>query len=364
MKKYFYPLLLLLVGSMMFVSCEKDDSGNTPIVDPVYSTTGIFVLNEGNYYNSINGSLSFLDYSSSTLTDGLFNQANGRSLGGTPNDMVEVGGRLFICVTDENRLEIVESKSAKSIGYAEITQPREVCASTDGVYVTSYDGTVTFFTFDGKKLKQSEKIGACLEGITVRNGYVYVCNAYNADYTYNTNVVKLMEGSLDKVKDITVACNPTQIEFDGGLMYVLSTGNYADVQAQIQTIDDNDNVKYLCDATMMAVDGNTVYAINSVTDWTTYQTTTEYFKIEGVSGSKSSILSSLDTQEIASPCAIAVDKYNQYIYVSSYSMGASGYADYSGNGYIMQFKYDGNLVKRYDAGVGPTTLVPYIVQVN
>jgi len=328
------------------------------------SSLGLYVLNEGNYYSGIDGSLSYLDYSTERLTDGLFQVANGRSLGGTPNDMIEVNGRVCICVTDENRLEIIDSNTRKSVSFAKITQPREVCASGDGIYVSSYDGTVTMFDFEGKKLAKSEKVGECLEGITVRDGYVYVCNAYNADYTYNTNVVKLEEGTLKKVKDITVACNPTQIEFDGGLMYVLSTGNYADVQAQIQTIDDNDNVKYLCDATMMGVDGNTVYAINSVTDWSTYTTTTEYFKIEGVSGTKSSILSSLDTQEIASPCAIAVDKYNQYIYVSSYSMGASGYADYSGNGYIMQFKYDGNFVKRYDAGVGPTTLVPYIVQVN
>lgn len=358
MRKFIYFLMIALCGAV-FTSCEKEENHDDPIVDPVYGTCGVFVLNEGSYYNSIKGSLSYLNYSTESLTDGIFQATNGRSLGGTPNDMVQVDSRLFICVTDENRLEIVETQNAKSVRYVEITQPREVCASVDGIYVSSYDGTVTMFDFEGKPMAKSEKVGACLEGITVRNGYVYVCNAYNADYTYNTNVVKLEEGTLKKVKDITVACNPTQIEYDGGDIYVLSTGNYADVQAQIQTIDKDDNVKYLCDATMMAIDKNTVYAINAV-----YGGTPEYFKVETATGQKTPILSSTATANIYSPCSIAVDPMSQYIFVGSYNLGAYGYADYAAPGFVMQFKYDGNLVKKYDAGVGPTTLVPLIVTVN
>lgn len=357
MKKFIYFLMIALCGAT-FTSCESEDGPDEPIsVDPVYVSTGLLVLNEGNYYSSINGSLSYIDYHSSTILEDIFKDANQRSLGGTPNDMVQVDSRLFICVTDENRLEIVETQNAKSVRYAEITQPREVCASGDGVYVSSYDGTVTMFDFEGKKLAKSEKVGACLEGITVRDGYVYVCNAYNADYTYNTNVVKLEEGSLKKVKDITVACNPTQLEFDGGDIYVLSTGNYGDVQAQIQTIDKDDNVKYLCDATMMAIDKNTVYAINAV-----YGGTPEYFKIEGSTGVKTPILASTATADIYSPCSIAVDPMSQYIFVGSYNLGAYGYADYSAPGFVMQFKYDGNFVKKYDAGVGPTTMAPLITE--
>ena len=363
MKKYLYSLLLLIAGSMVFVSCDKEDV--EPVIpDPVYGSTGLFVLNEGNYYSGVNGSLSFLNYSSSTLTDGLFNQANSRSLGGTPNDMVEVNGKLYICCTDENRVEIVDAKTYKSISYVEVTQPREVCASTSSIFVSSYDGTVYSISFDGQLLKQSEKVGACLEGIAAKGEYVYVCNAYNADYTYNTNIVKLYAETLVKVSDIIVASNPTQIEVSGSSLYVLSTGNYYDVQSQIQVIDSEDKVKYLCDATHMAIDDSYIYAINSVTDWSTYTTTTEYFKYNTTTGDRKELINDVDAKSIASPCGIAVDQYNNYLYISSYNMGASGYADYSGNGYIMQFTNDGSFVKKYDAGVGPTTMVPFVVQVN
>jgi len=363
MKKYFYSLLLLLAGSVLFTSCSKDDD-EPVVVDPVYTSAGLFVLNEGSYYSGINGSLSFLNYSNSTLTDGLFFAANGRSLGGTPNDMVEVNGKLYICCTDENRVEIVDATTSKSVTYVAVKQPREICAGTSAVYVSSYDGTVYSISFEGELLKQSEKVGACLEGIAAIDKYVYVCNAYNSDYTYNTNVVKLYAETLAKVDDITVACNPTQIEVAGSSLYVLSTGNYADVQSQIQVIDSDDKVKYLCDATHMALTDQYLYAINSVTDWSTYTTTTEYFKLNTVTSEKTALLSELNAKEVFSPCGIAVDTYNQLLYISSYSAGASGYADYSGNGYVMQYTLDGNFVKKYEAGVGPTTLVPYVVEVK
>lgn len=365
MKKFIYSFLLIALCGAVFTSCDNDEEDKIICIEPAYIPTGLFVLNEGNYYNGINGSLSYLDYEKGTFTNGLFEAVNKRSLGGTPNDMVEVIGRLYICCTDENRVEIVESNTGKSIAYVEIPQPRHVCNSLSGVYVSSYDGTVYYISFDGKLRAHSQKIGACLEGIATTYGnYVYVCNAYNPDYTYNTNVVKLNAETLEKVADIEVACNPTDIKFDYGTsnFYVLSTGNYADVQSQVQAIGPDDNVTYVCDATLMTVDWGTLYAINSVTDWTTYETKTEYFKEDLRTHERSALISDADAKNIFSPCGIAVDSQHQNLYISSYNPGASGYADYSGNGYIMQFGSDGKFIKKYDAGVGPTTMIPYIVE--
>lgn len=358
MKKFICFFLLIALCGTALTSCESEDP-EEPVIDPVLVSQGLFVLNEGNYYNGINGSLSYLDYQSNTIANGLFEAANQRSLGGTPNDMVEALGRLYICCTDENRVEIAEAATGKSVTFVEVPQPRHICTSTFGVYVSSYDGTVYYISYDGKLLGQSRQVGACLEGIAADEHFVYVCNAYNPDYTYNTNVVKLDAKTLEKVGDITVACNPTDIRFCFDQLYVLSTGNYADVQSQIQSIGADDKVTYVCDATLMAVDDIDVYAVNSVTDWTTYETKTEYFKINARTGERSAIINDTDAREIFSPCGIAVDFGHQCFYISSYSPGASGYADYSGNGYIMQFGLDGKFIKRFEAGVGPTTMVPF-----
>ena len=353
MKKYLLSFAVLLGGCLLFSSCSDDDDNKNGKQTFVTVTNGAYVLNEGSYYSQINGSLSYIDYSSGTITNGLFQSVNGRSLGGTPNSMLLTGGEGYIACTDENRVEIVDAH-LKSVASVSITQPREMTTDGESVFVTSYDGTVSQISCTSHTVvAKSEVIGACLEGIAWRDGSLYVCNAYNADYTYNTNVVKLNAATLKKEKDITVACNPTSIKASDGALYVLSSGNYGDVQAQIQKIDASDNVTYLLDGTLFDVCNGTLYVINSVTDWETYQTTTTYTRCDAA-GNKTSFT---PTQDIVSPCAIAVDPFTGYVFISSYVMGASGYADYSADGYVCVFDFDNDKSWKYTAGVGPCTVV-------
>ena len=237
MKKNFNFGLLLMLGATLFTACSDDDE--PPFVTcPVTVTEGMFVLNEGAYFSGISGSLSYLDYSSQTLSNGVFAAKNGRSLGGTPNDMLIYGSKMYIAVTDENRVEVLNASTLESLGFIAMTQPRKLAATQGRVFVTSYTGTVSSVdTVRQEVVATSEKIGANLEGIAVRGQYLYVCNAWNNDYTYNKNVVKLQASTLAKVKDITVTDNPVRIATDGTDIYVQSTGNYADIAPSIQKLD-------------------------------------------------------------------------------------------------------------------------------
>ncbi len=353
MKKYLLSLAVLLGACLLLNSCgENTDEPKQP--EEYTVTSGAYVLNEGNYYSQINGSLSYINYSTNTITNGLFQAKNNRSLGGTPNSMILVGDEGYIACTDENRVEVIDA-NLKSVASVTVTQPREMATDGSNVYVTSYDGTVSQISCTSHSVvAKSDKIGACLEGIAYRNGNLYVCNAYNADYTYNTNVVKLDASNLKKIKDVTVAANPTAIKASDNVIYVLSTGNYNDVQAQIQKIDASDNVTYLLDGNYFDVYDGNLYVINSVTDWTTYATTTTYTRYDVATGTKTAFTPTLD---IASPCAIAVDPNNGYVYISSYVMGATGYADYSADGYVCAFDFQNNKSWKYNAGVGPCTIV-------
>ncbi|MCD7714156.1 MAG: hypothetical protein LUI08_04430 [Prevotella sp.] len=357
MKKFDLRLLTLLVGAVFFTGCSDDD-GDTPVIDPVYemTTTGAFVLNEGNYYSGIDGSLSYIDYAWSTITNNLFYAKNSRSLGGTPNSMVidDLTGEIYIACTDENRVEITDSE-VNSLAYVAVNQPREMVFYDGYVYVTSYDGKVSKISTSTHEITAvSDVVGACLEGIAVRDGVLYVCNAYNSDYTYNTNVVKMDAATLAKTGDVEVACNPTAIKLLGNDLYVLSTGNYYDVQAQIQRIDSSDNVSYVCDGTCFDVADGKIYVINSVTDWTTYETNISY-TCYTTSGTSTAIVPPV---EIASPCAIAVDSRTGKIFISSYVMGAYGYADYAADGYVVAFEENNpEEYTVYYAGVGPCNIV-------
>lgn len=353
MKTKFYAFLMM--GAALFATSCSDDKDD-PVIDPVYQTDtdGVFIVNEGSYYSNVNGSLSYLDYATNTLTDGLFASVNGRTLGGTPNNAIIWGSKMYIACTDENRVEVVDVNTLKSISSIEVTQPRELVGLGPNVYVSTYGGYVCGIdTVQPTAIAgQSEVIGSCLEGIAAYNGYLYVCNAYNSDYTYNTNVVKLTAG-LQKVKDIEVVCNPTYIVagYDG--LYLLSSGNYYDVSPTIQSIDANDKVTSLCNGTFMAYNNGKIYYIETAYDenWNTIAT---YYVYNTESGAKEEFTKGT---EVFSPCAIAVDPVNDYVYISSYNKGAYGTADYSGAGYVVKYNSNGGYLDKYDAGVGPSTFV-------
>ena len=53
-----------------------------------------------------------------------------------------------------------------------------------------------------------------------------------------------------------------------------------------------------------------------------------------------------------SPCGIFADPLNGHIFVLSYKMGDNGYADYNGNGYVVEYDSAGQKQHEYETGVG------------
>ena len=53
-----------------------------------------------------------------------------------------------------------------------------------------------------------------------------------------------------------------------------------------------------------------------------------------------------------SPCGIFADPLNGHIFVLSYKMGDNGYADYNGNGYVVEYDSTGKKLHEYETGVG------------
>jgi len=354
MKKLISRAALLLMGALAFTACSDDDNKNTTS-ELVNVTEGVFVLNEGSYFSGIDGSLSYINYATNQITNGIFASKNGRSLGGTPNDAIIYGSKMYIATTDEGRVEVIDVKTQASLGYATLTQPRKLVADGGFVYVSSYAGTVSRIdTTSFQIVKTSEVIGANLEGITALNGYLYVCNGWNPDYTYNNNVVKLDASTLAKVKDITVVTNPARILTDGTDIYVQSIGNYADVSAAIQKIDAADVVTTLCNEGLYLsyYKGKIYYVATSYDE--NWNTIAAYKVYDLATGATTTFV---EGSEVFSPCALAVDPYTGLVYVSSYSQGAYGSADYAGAGYIVVYNNDGTFWKQYDAGVAPTTYV-------
>lgn len=355
--------IIYIAAIMCFAGCDKDDSVFNPIV-PQKAVEGMFVINEGNFYSGIFGSLSFLEMGRDTMQNKLFQAVNGRALGETPNSGIVANKKLYVA---GERIEVINADTlvGKSVAVIDdVTQPRCLATSVDGkfVFVSSYSGKVSKIdTNTDKVVAESEVVGTCLEGICCRGEYVYVCNAFtpgeNYNYTYHTNVVKLNASDLSKVKDITVVCNPTTILTNGDEIFVQSMGNYADTGTMIQKIDSDDKVTDLHTGTYFSAYKNRLYIIdtsydadwNSVTSYLSYNLTTDKVSTIGEDLEK--------TADITYPCNIAVNPKNGDIFISSLRLSEYGYGDYNSPGYIVRYNNSGKKLNSYDVGVSPKQMV-------
>ncbi|MBR5918847.1 MAG: hypothetical protein IKZ83_02975, partial [Prevotella sp.] len=353
MKKYTKFLVSLIAGTMFLTSCLSSDD-NWEYREVIVSD-GLFVINEGNYSSKIDGSMDFISYATNTLSvnRNVFEQVNGRSLGGTPNHAIRCGSKMYIATTDENRVEVLDAMTLKALTPVTITAPRELCTDGEFVYVSSYTGEVSKVDTASLTIAaKSQVVGTNLEGIAHRDGSIYVCNAWNIDYTFNTNLVKLSAATLAKEKDITVVANPNQLIADGDKLFLASWGNYGDIPATIQRIDQNDQVTKLANATHMALGKNgLLYLISSTYD-ENWNLTNSYAVLNLATGEEFPFI---DGKEIDDPCTIGVDPISGYVFIASRKKypNADGVptVSYTQDGYVACYTANGNYVTRIDCGV-------------
>jgi hypothetical protein len=353
MKKYMKLLACLFAGACVLAACDDDD----PVInyEEVTVSDGLFILNEGSYFSQVNGSLDYLDFATGNVNRNVFQAANGRSLGGTPNNAIQCGSKIYITTQEENRVEVIDAKTLKAFSPIAITAPRELCTDGKCVYVSSYTGEVSMVdTLALKVVKKSPVVGTNLEGIAYRAGYVYVCNAWNNDYTYNTNVVKLNAETLQKEKDVTVVANPNQLIASGDDLYLASWGNYFDVPATIQSISMDDQVSVIAHATQMALGNGKLYLIGSSYD-EQWNEVNSYTVLDLKNNQETEFI---DGKEIISPCTIGVEPTSGDVFISSRQKDpVEERISYTQGGYIVHYKADGTNVATYDCGVNPGTLL-------
>ena len=359
MKKYLLSIAVLMAATISFTSCDDDD--DCPTCTPPVSIVqnGVYVINEGSYSYQINGTLNFLGYDVAkgtySMTDSIFEKVNGRSLGGTPNDAIIFSDSLLcIAVTDENRIEFVNTTTKKAYAAVTISQPRELAyeRGSNYIYVSSYTGKVYKIDMTTRTIAgESEKVGANLEGIAVVGNKLYVCNSCNPDWTYNKNVVELNANSLAKNQDIEVVDNPVDVINAGNAIFILSMGNYADKPATVQMLKDG-QISTIGNATMMAYDSynNQLYMINAP-----YGGDKEYKVYDLNNGQTTTFLTNPD---IFSPYSIAVNPVNGDVFITSLTKNPdTGFADYTAKGKLYRYTSAGILLGTYDCGVNPGTIV-------
>ena len=224
MKKTIY-LVILWLGSTIFIS-----ACSTPEQKPKGEyATGIFIVNEGNFSES-NGDISFYDEATSTVTQDIFNKANGVSTGGIIQSVYFYKNFAFIIDQLGNRIEVVEAATFKSIATIEegLSTPRYMVVANNKGYVSNWgsfdnnfdlpDSYVAVIDLSSYTVTKSIDIGNGAEGLLEYGGSVYVADSY-------ANTIESIDPNTDTVKEsITVADSPVGFAEDkNGKVWVLSS---------------------------------------------------------------------------------------------------------------------------------------------
>lgn len=371
MKKYLLGLAVLLMGTAVMTSCSDDNDGPETYLQ-VYST-GAYVVNSGNMYNKIESSLTAIDYASSTATQNVFKAANGRPLGNTANDGIVYGNKIYLAVDQSNTIEVIDKKTKQSIkqikttellGNAEGVEPRHIIADGGKVYFTTYGGCVAAVDTTDFALQKKWQVGNYPEGLVIGNGNLYVANSNYGAGGGNISCINLANDKVE-TKNIEGVNNPTSIYYASNVLYVLDNPVYGPAPDYATTGENALRaVSFAEGKSQKVVDGN--YAV-CVTPGATTRMDVEkvrpyFFVLNAPFGGTPSVsvfvAGSTQPQALTlsempvSPCGIFVDPLNGHIFVLSYKMGDNGYADYNGNGYVVEYDRAGQKQHEYETGVG------------
>lgn len=365
MRKFLSMFAIVALCGLAFVSCSDDDDTTPPPPPeptPVTVTEGVFLLNSGNSANYVDGSLTYFGADGST-TPNAFSAANGRSLGLTPNDIITFGQKMYIVVTDENTIEVVDKNTLKSIkqikttdlmGTDRGTQPRHITAAGNHVYVSTFRGYVAAIDTVNFEMAAVYQVGSFPEGMAASGNSLYVVNSdYGNGVNPSISIIDLNTGNVIEQNDELIM-NPTAIAEANGALYFLDYGKYDNnwnqTDAGVRKVA-NGEITKVADATMMAVNptAGLIYTVNA--PYSSAGVTITYNVYNTTTGE---LRTFIDGSGIDSPAAIGVDPVTGSVFIASYRMNAdTGYADYAANGYVRVYNADGTFVREDEAGVGP-----------
>ncbi len=299
---------------------------------------------------ALEGSLTSFDYASATANQNLFQNANGRSLGNTPQTAVAYGSHIYIGVYESNTIEIInrwtfEEEKQISLANAEGQSPRSMVAKDGMVYISMFNGYVSRLDTLTLDIDKSVQVGPNPDKIAIRGNYLYVPNSDGMNYPdYGTTASKI-DLSTFTATTFQVGLNPTHFVSNGTDLFLLCMGNYGDTAAKVYKVNEDDSLAEIAEATLIAVDEDNLYYINA--PWGAPSILYKKYDIE-----EAETEDMLADSGVDSPAYLAVDPITGNIVITSYSVD-NGVTSYSTDGYAKVYDEDGNFIKQISVGVGP-----------
>ena len=352
MKKVYRSALCACIAGLMLASCEPVDLGGSST--PTVSNPDVFILCEG-LYQANNADITAYKSDSMVYMGEYYLKQNGQYLGDTGQDILYHDGHLYVSVYGSSyiaKLDLEGQELERRAFSAEEGQPRYLTAEGDYLYATLYSGRVAKMKASDLSVVSYAPVGMNPEDIVAYKNQLLVANS---GWGYDNTVTVIDMGTFEAIATITVAWNPQQFVLMGDSVYLLANGQYDEnwnCDYPVQSINVAERTAHtITNATHAVGHEGTLYLCNSVTDWTTYETSNTFFTYDvenGTIGTQSFLKG--DTEEVTSNSVymMEINPANGDIYI-----GLSG-NKFVSSGMVYRYSIDGQLIHRFDAqGANP-----------
>lgn len=357
-KFLFHSFIALLVVTVM-TACEDKGKNepSLPDADKPTTSSGFFVLNQGNYYAGIEGSLNFIEYDATDALENVFQTVNKRSLGATPQCGVAYGSKVYLGIYESSTIEIIDRTTFKSLKQIKLdgskqpgTQPRSIVSDKGKIYISLFDGYVARLDTATLEIDATVEVGPNPETIVIRNGNIYVPNSNGMSMEgFGTTASIIDISSFSVTKTFTVPENPNRFYASDKGLFLLCLGNYYDVEAKIYKISGDLSYQEIGPATLAEICGDYLCFINDPFYGTG---TADYKKYDIATGEISDW--TIERPEYASD--IYYDTVSEKIIINSLKYYGNIWPSYNLPGYVAVYDKAGNHLHDYSTGVGPAAI--------
>ena len=343
-----YYLLTLLC--FLLASCSSENDSPTPPQSTL--TTALYVINQGSFYDGIDGSISAVDIVNKTVANNAFLTQNGISIGNSPQAGVKWNNTLYIPAFESNLVWILNADDLNVKNTITTESPNAVEVTDEYIFVTNNDGYLSVYDTNDLTLVKKLSVGPNPENMTISGNELFISISDGYNYPTYANGYRLARVSLTDLTlngYISVGMNPGQLltTTDGNLV-VVCRGDYGMTPSQVLKVNPNTNTNtYICDGSFITMQGNKLYVINATTDWDTYETINTY-NLYDTDTCELLRENFIDAPQPAMPIAIQCAPNGDIFITSQLSL-----YDYTSPGLLYHYDSEGRFKAKYSVGTSP-----------
>jgi YVTN family beta-propeller protein len=342
-----FLFMAFIMPALVITSCKKDKENSFAF----NTSKGVFIVDQG-AYGKVNAGISFLERTSKTMTNDVFNKINGRNLGDIAQSMGEANGKYYIVVNNSNKIEVVDKYSFKSAGIVKgVNQPQYFLAiNNTKAYVTEWGngdgGKVDVINLTNNTVMKTIPVGQGAEHLILANNKIYVANSGGFSYEKTLSVINTTTDNVDTTFE--VGDNPNSLAIDSnGKLWALCGGKGKPDYTGFETNGSLVRINPMTNAIEQTIQLATPYSSTNNLN-VSPSGNTLYYCIDG-KVYKQSISSSVAEQIPVlnkNYNAIFIDKESNYFYAAD----AKNYTD---KGWVIRYDLNFTPIDSFEVGIAP-----------